>query len=258
MPDFTTNAILLKKVEFGDHDLIISFFTQSRGKISVIAKNAKKSIKRFSGPFDIFCMHHIQCSFPKKKKDGLIILAKADLEKGFVNIRHDVLKTAYASFWLEMLYFYLEENKKEADLYDLLLFSLQALNKESIAKEILSLLFQIRFMNLSGFSPNLEHCGRCKTSIDNIEQQNLRFDFKGGEIVCQNCLGKGPHHGMTISKGTVKQLFWIKNSDIKKAKRIKFSPYAIKEGAVLLESFISFHIGKEFKSIQFLKTIRPK
>ena len=45
--DFSTNAILLKKIEFGDHDFIISFLTKSHGKISVIAKNAKKSIRTF-------------------------------------------------------------------------------------------------------------------------------------------------------------------------------------------------------------------
>ena len=98
MPGFTTDAILLRKIEYGDHDFIISFLTESKGKISVIAKNAKKSIKRFSGALDLFSVNHIHCTFPKKKKDGLIILSQADLENGFVNIRYDVFKTAYASF----------------------------------------------------------------------------------------------------------------------------------------------------------------
>ena len=68
MLDFTTEAILLRKIEYGDHDFIISFLTESKGKISVIAKNAKKSIKRFSGAFDLFSVNHVQCTYPKKKK----------------------------------------------------------------------------------------------------------------------------------------------------------------------------------------------
>ena len=63
---------------------------------------------------------------------------------------------------------------------------------------------------------------------------------------------------MTVSKGTLKQLFWINNTDIKKVDRIKFSSYAIKEGAILLEAFIPFHIGRDFKSLHFLKSIREK
>ncbi len=256
MPDFSSDAILLKTIEFGDHDFIISFLTKSNGKISVIAKNAKKSVKRFSGHFDLFCVNHIQCSFPKKKKDGLIILVKSDLEDGFVNIRHDIFKTAYASFWIELLYFYLEENKPQSDIYDLLLFALKTLNSDTISKEVLNLLFQIKFMGIAGFSPNLEKCDKCQTVIDDFEQKNIEFDFKEGEIICKNCFNKKSKHSMTVSKGTLKQLFWINNTDIKKADRIKFSSYAIKEGAVLLEAFIPFHIGREFKSLQFLKNIR--
>ncbi|MCK5350742.1 MAG: DNA repair protein RecO [Desulfobacula sp.] len=258
MPDFSTNAILLKKIEFGDHDFIISFLTKSNGKISVIAKNAKKSIKRFSGHFDLFCLNHIQCSFPKKKKDGLIILMKSDLEEGFANIRYDVFKTAYASFWVELIHFWLEEDKVQRDLYDLLLFSLDALNAGTLSKEVAGLLFQIRFMSLSGFSPNIENCDICKTPVDLIEQKNVRFDFKEGRIVCQNCIKKSSQYGMTVSKGTLKQLFWINNSDISRADRMKFSNFAIKEGEMLLEAFIPFHMGRDFKSLQFLKRLRQE
>ena len=258
MPDFSTDAILLRKVECGDHDFIISFLTKSRGKVSVIAKNAKKSVKRFSGALDLFSVNHIHCRFPKKKKNGLTILSQADLENGFVNIRYDVFKTAYAGFWAELIHFWLEEDKVQPELYDLLLFSLDALNIGTIEKEVLSLLFQIRFMSISGFSPNIENCDTCKTPVDHIEQKNIRFDFKEGRIICQNCVKKSSGYGMTVSKGTLKQLFWINNNDISRADRIKFSSFAIKEGEMLLEAFIPFHVGRDFKSLKFLKQIRKE
>ena len=258
MPGFTTDAILLRKIEYGDHDFIISFLTESKGKISVIAKNAKKSIKRFSGALDLFSVNHIHCTFPKKKKDGLIILSQADLENGFVNIRYDVFKTAYASFWVELIHFWLEEDKVQSGLYDLLLFSLDALNAGILSKEVLSLLFQIRFMSLSGFSPNIENCDICKTPVDLIEQKSIRFDFKEGRIICQNCVKRRSKYGMTVSKGTLKQLVWINNSDVSRADRMKFSNFAIKEGEMLLEAFIPFHMGRDFKSLQFLKRLRQE
>lgn len=258
MPGFTTDAILLRKIEYGDHDFIISFLTQSCGKISVIAKNAKMSIKRFSGALDLFSVNHIQCTFPKKRKDSLTILTQADLEDGFPNIRYDVFKTAYASFFVELIHFWLEEDKVEPRLYDLLLFSLDALNHGAIEKEVISLLFQIRFMSISGFSPNIEKCDICKTSVDHIEKKNVRFDFKEGRIICQNCVKSQSKYGMTISKGTLKQLFWINTTDISRADRIRFSDFAIKEGEMLLEAFIPFHMGREFKSLQFLRRLRKE
>ncbi|MBT4027387.1 DNA repair protein RecO [Desulfobacula sp.] len=256
MPGFVTDAILLRKIEYGDHDFIISFLTESKGKISVIAKNAKKSIQRFSGALDLFSVNNIQCTFPKKKKDGLTILSRTDLENGFANIRYDVYKTAYASFWVEVMHFWLEENKQQSGLYNLLLFSLDALNQGSLSREVISLFFQIRFMSLSGFFPNIENCDKCKTPVDHIEQKKVWFDFAEGRIMCQNCIKKRSKYGMTVSKGTLKQINWIHTSDISRADRIKFSNLAIKEGEMLVEAFIPFYIGREFKSLQFLDRLR--
>jgi DNA repair protein RecO (recombination protein O) len=43
---------------------------------------------------------------------------------------------------------------------------------------------------------------------------------------------------------------------LKKADRIRFSPIAVKEGSRLLEAFVPFHLGKEPKSLRFLRQIR--
>ncbi len=258
MPGFSTNAVLLRKIEYGDHDYIVSFFTRSNGKTAVIAKNAKKSIKRFSGALDLFSLYHIQCSYQKKRKDGLTILSQADLENGFVNIRYDVFKTAYACFWTEMIHLWLEEDKPLVELYDLFIFSLESLNRSDIPGAVISLVFQIRFMTLSGMSPDFQICGQCGARIDEIEHKQVWFDFKNGRLVCRKCDQKKSRYGMTVFKGTLKQLFWINNTDINRTDRIKFADYAIKEGEHLLESFISFHIGREFNSLKFLRQIRQE
>ncbi|MFN2358085.1 MAG: DNA repair protein RecO [Desulfotignum sp.] len=258
MSDFRTNAILLRKIEYGDHDWIITFMTQDRGKTTVMAKNAKKSVKRFSGSLDLFSLNHIQCTFPKKNKDAMVTLAQADLENGFANIRYDVFKTAYASYWVEMTHLWLEEGRSQPLLYELLVFALDMLNRSDIPKEVLSLLFQIRFMSISGFTPNMHMCENCKTPVDNIAVKTLRFDFQEGGIVCPRCRVNGSRYGMDVSKGTLKQLFWMNNADMQRADRIRFSRFAIQEGQVLLESFIPFQIGREFKSVTFLKRLRQE
>ncbi len=256
MPGYSTDAILLRKIEYSDHDFIISFLTRSNGKTSVIAKNAKKSVKRFSGALDLFSLYHIQCTYPKKKKDGLTILSQADLENGFINIRYDVFKTAYASFWAELVHFWLEEEKPSSSLYDLFLFALEALNDSDIDKEVISLLFQIQFMKMSGFSPEFETCYKCQINIDDIGTQNVKFDFKEGRMICLKCDNNRSKYGMTVTKGTLKQLFWINHSDVQRVDRIKFSKYAVKQGVALLEAFIPFHMGREFKSLKFLRQLR--
>ena len=256
MPDFSTDAILLRKIEYGDHDYIISFLTQSKGKITVIAKNAKKSVKRFSGALDLFTVQHIHCTRPKKKKDGMVILSRADLENGFADIRYDVYKTGYGSFWVELIHFWAEEEKALTRLYDLLLFSLQKLSKNDVESQVVSLMFQIRFMHLSGFSPQLETCEVCSSSLDIIDQKKIWFDFQDGRILCQKCIKNKNRFGMMVSKGTLKQLYWINHTPMERVDRKKFSPIAIREGERLLETFIGFHIGRKFKSLKFLNCLR--
>ncbi len=264
MSGFSTKAVLLRKIEYGDHDYIITFLTQSMGKISVIAKNAKKSVKRFSGALDLFSLNRIQCRFPQKNRDGLIILSQTEIENGFVNIRYDLFKTAFASYWAELLYLWLEEGKPQSDLYDLLVFSLSMLNSSDIKSQVLNLLFQIRFMSISGFSPSIAACENCGTDLDAIAQNHVRFDLIEGKIICDLCLKKmnltppsrGPGHSLFVSKGTLKQLSWINNADMERADRIKFPSFAMEEGQALMESFIPFHIGREMKSLRFLNRLR--
>ena len=256
MSGFSTQAVLLRKIEYADHDFIITFLTRSNGKISVIAKNAKKSVQRFSGALDLFSRYHIQCVFPKKNKDGLIILSQAELENGFVHIREDVFKTAYASFWAELVHFWVEEEKPMPSLYDLLVFSLDALDQDRLSQAVTSLFFLIRFMNLSGLSPDFETCRGCGQRVDDMDSRQVWFDFKEGRLFCRNCRNTISRYGLPVSKGTLKQLDWINTTQTDRVERIRFSEFAIKEGQALLEAFIPFHMGREFKSLYFLRQLR--
>lgn len=187
--DFNTDAILLRKIEYGDHDLIITFLTRDRGKISVMAKNAKKSVRRFSGAMDLFSVNHIQCTFPRKNRDAMINLCQTVLENGFSRIRYDVVNTAYASYWTEIVTQWLEEGKAQPDIFELLYTALEMVDDGYIRTEVISLLFQIRFMRLSGFSPGIDQCDTCSTRLEGIDSARLWFDFKAGRVVCSKCRG---------------------------------------------------------------------
>ncbi len=258
MADFSSDAILLRRIEYSDYDYILTFLSEKRGKISVIAKNAKKSIRRFQGSLDLFSVMNIQVVFPKKKKDAIPTLFNVDLINPFEKIRTDVEKVGYASYWVEIINFYLEDQKEQAELYKLLLFSLDALNSSLIAREVINLLFQIRFMTISGFAPDLKKCGVCRVSIDETAavHKKVIFDIGNGRFVCNKCQAKVAANYIKVSKGTLKQLAWINENEISKAKRMRFSRLAIIEGEAFLQAFIPFHIGRDFKSLKFLKRIK--
>lgn len=253
MSTFSSPAILLRRLEVGDFDLIVSLFTLDHGKVSAIAKSAKKSTKRFAGVLELFSRLQVVCRAGRGK--GLPVLQEAVLQEPFCAIRCDVKKTAYASYWSELLNSWLEEGDKQDRLFWLFEHVLGRLERGCESAELLSILFQMRFTAISGFSPSLQQCSCCKKDVDDMPEHRVVFDLSRGGLVCNACVS-GTTGRLHLSKGTIKQLLWIESGGFSKAHRIRFSPATLEEGLQFLESFVPYQVGREPRSLKFLRKIR--
>ena len=79
--------------------------------------------------------------------------------------------------------------------------------------------------------------------------------FMKGRIICKKCRTSSAS-GTLLGKGTIKQLLWVESGDLAKAIRIKFSKSALIEGTEFLEEFVCYHLGKQPRSLKFLRQIR--
>ncbi len=253
MSSFSTPAIVLRRIDFGDYDLIINFFTLNNGKISVIAKSAKKSVKRFSGVLEPFSVLDVVCSSSRGK--GLPVLQEAALKQPFSKIRADIVKIAYASYWAELINVWMEDGKKQVQIYQLFQYVLEELDLGYIQQEALSIIFQIRFIKISGFCPDLTRCGNCRIEIEEIKKGKIVFDIIKGCLICDRC-SSATLDKIHLSKGTIKQLLWVESGGLKKAGRIRFTKTALSEGLKFLEAFVPYHLGMEPRSLKFLRQIR--
>lgn len=253
MSSIATTAIMLRRTDFGDFDLIVTFLTLTRGKLSAIAKSAKKSTKRFAGTLELFSELELVCRTGRNK--GLPVLEEVSLKQPFGNIRCDIQKTAYASYWAEIINRWIEENEKQEALYHLFAYVLAQLDKGELPEALLSILFQIRFLKLAGLSPNLSECISCRAGTDRTIGGDLNFDLSKGGIVCPNCFNAASH-SVRLSKGTVKQLCWLESDDMNKVMRMRLSPAALTESLAFLEAFVPFHLGNKPRSLTFLQQVR--
>jgi DNA repair protein RecO (recombination protein O) len=253
MSELVSSAILLRRIAYGDDDLILTLFSLQRGKIAAIAKHAKSSRKRFGGVLELFSLLSVACR--SGRRGGLPVLVEAELKEPFPGIRADFRKTAFASYWAEMVTQWSEEGQAVAPLFQLLAFVLAALDRGESSDEALSILFQMRFLTLCGLCPNLHHCCVCHTAVDEIRQTTASFNLPRGGLACQDC-GPPQGEGMTLSRGTIKQLQWVAEGDLRKAARIRFSPAALREARTFLEAFVPYHLHKEPRSLRILQQIR--
>jgi len=253
MPIFSTPAILLRRLDYGDFDVIITFFTLKSGKMTLIAKSAKKSTKRFAGILELFSILELVASTGRGK--GLPVLQEAVLKQPFSGIRADFKKTAYASYWAELIYNWMEDHYQQAGLYSLFAHVLSELDQGQTSAAALNILFQMRFLNLSGHRPHLTACSLCHKELENIPQTKIVLDLKGGGILCAGCSSRSASR-ISLARGTIKQLLWVEGGELAKATRMKFSPGALQESTRFLEEFASYHLGKQPRSLKFLRQIR--
>lgn len=253
MPGYSTPAIVLRKTDFGDYDLIITLFTLKEGKITAIAKSAKKSTKRFGGILELFSELDVVYSTGLRK--GLPVLQEAALKHPFPSIRSSMLKTAYASYWAELINDWMENGQVEARLYQLFHHVLKELDAGRTPEAALSILFQMRFITIAGLAPNLTQCSVCRVEVEKIKGARVEFNLEKGGIICGGC-ASGTLAKNFLSKGTLKQLLWLEKGDLTTAARVKFVSGALREGLEFLEAFVPYHLEKSPRSLKFLRQIR--
>jgi DNA repair protein RecO (recombination protein O) len=253
MPFYSTSAVLIRRMTHGDYDLIATFLSEKNGKITLIAKNAKKSQKRFAGILEPFSRLQLVCSFSRGRSLG--VLQEASVESPFPEIRGNISKTAYASYWGEIIHIWCEEGKAQPELFELFSYCLHLLDAGEISDAFASIIFQMRFLFLSGLAPHLASCAGCRKKLDVLAAERLIFELAKGGLVCQGC-SSFHSAGHAVTRGLVKQLLWIQENELEKLKRLKFNMSTIDEGLKVLEAFVPYHLGKTPKSLRFLKSIR--
>ena len=250
MTQFTTPAILIRRRDYGDYDLVVTFFTLSHGKVSLIAKAAKKSVRRFAGVLELFS--ELDITGARGRRSGLPVLQEAALKQPFAQIRVRPVRTAYGSYWAELIDVWMEDQVRQTELYELLRHALIELDRGLTSEAGLSILFQIRFLRLSGHRPNLEACAVCQKAVDALPPGALGADIAKGGIACRDCMPGAPE----LSKGTIKQLQWVAGGDLARAARIRFTPAAVSEALGFLERFVPYHLGRQLRSLKVLRQLR--
>ncbi|HEY5376881.1 MAG TPA: recombination protein O N-terminal domain-containing protein, partial [Polyangiaceae bacterium] len=68
-------ALLLRRVEYGESDLVVTLLTDSIGRVSALARGARKSVKRFGGVIEP--MHTLRISYDDRAGAELVVLREA-------------------------------------------------------------------------------------------------------------------------------------------------------------------------------------
>jgi DNA repair protein RecO (recombination protein O) len=248
---FKTPAIVLRSLDYGESDRIVTLYTSDFGKIRGIAKGARRSRRRFANnalePFA--CSHAI---LSRKGPDNLALIEDCDIINSYPDIRADLEKTLIASYLIELVDQFTGGGKENSKLFRLLQDFLTLIETED-TPDWIARFFEIRLLKLSGYEPVLDRCLACKKPVS--DAYNYRFHVKEGGLRCNAChpagLGSFP-----VSFGTIGVLLLGKEFDPCRYSRLVFPEQSVAESRHLLVGFIQHLLGKELKSLRVLTEVR--
>ena len=124
----TTSAILLRRIKLTESSLIVTWFTESHGKIKTVAKGARRPRGPFAGRLDLFFAAEITWSRARSSElHGLREVAVRDSREG---LRMSYPRMQMAAYFVELVEMCTEYDQAAPDLYDLLRRGLDFLNQK--------------------------------------------------------------------------------------------------------------------------------
>lgn len=178
----TSTAIIMRAREFGESDLLVTFFTPDRGKMKGVAKGARRSKSRFVNCLDIFSLVNLEYSI--KRNSSLHFIQSGKLIDAFPGLRRDYRTLIQASYMIELIEILFPWELADSVMFETLKDTFKLL-AEGGDIETVPVLFEIAAMALGGFSINLEKCCICGREYTGSGTAVFKPD-KGG-IACMNC-----------------------------------------------------------------------
>lgn len=248
MTRLQTEALLLRSVEFSESDRIVHLLTPERGRLTAIAKGARRSIKRFGGSLDLF--NHLRVQIDKRR--GMARLEGAVLIDPFLPLRAVPGRFALASYLVELLDRVAPEAGAPSDLrrvFGFALAALRALSEADVTPGLRALL-ELQTLDVLGLRPELGRCVHCGRAP--VGPGPVAFHVADGGVLCGACASRCDAPLLRVHLGTLRALEQGIEFGTARLSRISWSPQALAEALELVSRFQRFHMGIQLRSEPFL------
>jgi DNA repair protein RecO (recombination protein O) len=244
---YRSEAIVLRRQDFGEADRLLTLFTPGLGKIRVIAKGARKPQSRKAGHVESFM--RTKMLFARGR--NLDLVTQAELIEPYRPLREDLVRVTYASHAVELLDRFTAENDAHPELYPLLA---EALGWLSESRDLLltTRYYELRLLSLTGFQPQLFQCVSCGRVV---EPQDQFFSTELGGVLCPDCLPSDPRR-QPISLGALKMLRYLQTRPYGAVRALRVRRSLHDELETLMHNYLQHQLERRLQSADFLKRLR--
>lgn len=248
MKSITTRAVILRTRDYGESDRLVSFFCEAQGRLTGLAKSARRSRRRFVNCLEPCSL--VQITFRVKK--SLVWIEACKLLEPYSGLRTELDRWLLGILACEIFLEMAPEGQSEKNWLDLLE---EALENLAGGREPLNaaLLFAVRFLDGGGYLPALRECSLCRAPLRS--SRHWKWQVRKGILACRKHVLNGDA-SLPLDLGSLMLLDLCRRLPLEKIWRHRFAP----DKRLLLfrglMDTICAHTGRDLKCFQMLKQLR--
>jgi len=248
---YQTEAIVLRRSDFGEADRLLTVLTPERGKLRLIAKGARKQSSRKSGHVELFSHGRYLVAIGHE----LDIITQAETIEPYIQLHEDLLRATYAYYIAELTDAFTADRDENRPLFDLLK---NALGWLATAGDLalVARYYELHLLGLAGYQPQLFICGGCHKSI---EPGTNYFSAAQGSVYCADC-GQDRPDATEVSTSALRVLRFLQTRDWETCRQLRLSTDTHTEIEHLLLHYITHHLERRLKSpdlVERMRSLRP-
>ena len=242
-----TEAIVIKRVDLGEADKIVTLYTPNVGKLRAVAKGVRRPSSRLGGHVEMFTYSDMLLA----RGRNLDIVTQSQTLDAFIGMRDDLWRTSCASYVGEIVDQFTEENLENYPVFELLKRTFERLANWR-QPDMAVRLFEMQLLDHLGYRPELRRCLKCNQDVAATPNY---FSASSGGILCLEC-GRGSASAQPVSINTQKALRLLQVNDAETASRLRLDEAVQSEVEGTLRTYIRYILEREPKSLGVLKAIR--
>ena len=237
-PTRSVSAIVIGQTDYGEADRIVKLLTPGSGRISVMARGARRSKKRFGGSLDLGNRVEVQLTAGRGK---LAVLTECALVRGHAHVRKDLGLLALLNYACEWVGALAREEHAEPKLFGLLEVALTVLDAST---QMPGVFFrwglEAKALTFAGLTPALTGCTACARELE--------------EEACYSVQAGGLLHPECGSGRFVSRAWW---EQVEAARRTPLAELvdqdsAERAGRWVLYDHLEWHLGRGLRSRSML------
>lgn len=237
-----TQALVLRKIDFGDSSKIATLLSPDQGKLSVIIKGGRSGKSKIGAVVDT--LNHVEVIYYSKKSREIQLVSQADLISNFTGIKENLDSLKYSSALLELLYILTVTENDYDRLFRGAVRILNFINNDQASANLYFLKFFIFLLEEIGYEFQFDNCTFCGIALN--EKKIAKFNFELG-MMCDDC-SKERIYSYEFSQELFEALICLSRNETDVCIKNSFIDNLI----FFLERYLMFHID-EFKGLKSLQ-----